>query len=162
MSTMASTMASITLFLMAAFFPTVSFALQGAVQAPGFIGYPVTATTGASVFGKHSKRQADVAAIGQRSGTLYTINISLGTPGQSIPVQFDTGASELWVNPVCSKSSNPSFCNAQPRFTQSSTLVDLGVQGSVQSLGSGGYAGFEYVVDYLTIGCKLSGRTRSK
>jgi hypothetical protein len=160
-------MASTILFLMAAAFPAVSLALQGVVQAPGFIGYPVVATTGASVFGKHSKRQADVAAVGQRSGTLYTINISLGTPGQSVPVQFDTGSSELWVNPVCSKSSNPSFCNAQPRFTQSSTLVDLGVQGGIQSqrsggYGSGGYVEFEYVYDYLTIGCKLSVRSKSK
>lgn len=125
------------------------------VQQAGLIRYPVTAQEGGPIFGKHSnitKRQIGTDSLAQRSGTLYTINLVLGTPGQTVPVQFDTGSSELWVNPVCSKSTTPAFCSSQPRFTASSTLVDYGVQGSV-TYGTG-YADFEYVGDYVGIGCK--------
>lgn len=124
------------------------------VQHDGLIRYPVIPKQGGPIFGKHSnftKRQIDTGSLAQRSGTLYTIEVTLGTPGQTVPVQFDTGSSELWVNPVCSKSTTPNFCNAQPRFTESSTLVDLGVQGQV-TYGTG-YTDFEYVADYVGIGC---------
>lgn len=125
------------------------------VQQDGMIRYPVIAQEGGPLFGKHSnitKRQIGTDSIAQRSGTLYTVNLVLGTPGQSVPVQFDTGSSELWVNPVCSKSTTPAFCQAQQRFTSSSTLVNLGVEGSVKY--GTGYADFTYVSDYVGIGCK--------
>lgn len=128
------------------------------VQLDGLIRYPVVPQLGGSPFGKStaalSKRQFDTGSTTQQIGTLYTINVNLGTPGQSVPVQFDTGSSELWVNPTCSASSDPAFCNAQPRFTSSTTLVDLHVQGQVL-YGTGG-AHFEYVQDYVGIGCKFS------
>ena len=123
---------------------------DGIVEGEGFVRYPVTALQGAPLFGKHTKRQEEVGSLAGQSGTLYTINLILGTPGQSVPVQFDTGSSELWVNPVCSKSTTPAYCSAQPRFTTSTTLVDLGVQGHV-TYGTG-YADFEYVTDYIGIG----------
>ncbi|KAL2018656.1 hypothetical protein VTK56DRAFT_491 [Thermocarpiscus australiensis] len=120
------------------------------VQQDGLIRYPITPRQGAPLFGKHSKRQLETPTASQLSGTLYTIDLTLGTPGQTVPVQFDTGSSELWVNPVCSKSSTPDFCNAQPRFTNSTTLADLDQQGSV-TYGTG-FADFEYVSDYVSIG----------
>ncbi len=126
------------------------------VQQDGLIRYPIIPQEGGLLFGKHSnvtKRQLGTDSQIQRSGTLYTIELTLGTPGQTVPVQFDTGSSELWVNPTCSQSTTPEFCNAQPRFTSSSSLVDYGVQGSV-TYGTG-YANFEYVGDYVSIGCKL-------
>jgi hypothetical protein len=126
------------------------------VQQDGLIRFPVTAQEGGPLFGKHSnitKRQIGTDSLAQRSGTLYTIDLVLGTPGQTVPVQFDTGSSELWVNPDCSKSTTPAFCSAQPRFTTSTTLQNLGVQGSV-TYGTG-YAHFTYFSDYVGIGCKL-------
>jgi hypothetical protein len=125
------------------------------VQEDGLIRYPIIPQQGNPLFGKHAnvtKRQIGTDTLAQLSGTLYTIEITLGTPGQKVPVQFDTGSSELWVNPVCSKSTTPDFCNAQPRFTESSTLEDLDVQGHV-TYGTG-YVDFEYVADYVAIGCK--------
>ena len=125
------------------------------VQQDGLIRYPIIPQEGGSLFGKHSnvtKRQIGTDSQIQRSGTLYTVELTLGTPGQVVPVQFDTGSSELWVNPVCSKSTTPDFCTAQARFTFSTTLVDYGVQGSV-TYGTG-YADFEYVGDFVSIGCK--------
>ncbi|KAK3304875.1 aspartic peptidase domain-containing protein [Chaetomium strumarium] len=123
------------------------------VQQDGLIRYPVIPKTGAPLFGKHTnftKRQVDTDSFARLSGTLYTIELTLGTPGQKVPVNFDTGSSELWVNPVCAQSTTPDFCNAQPRFTESSTLVDLGVTGGV-TYGTG-YADFYYVSDYVAIG----------
>jgi hypothetical protein len=110
---------------------------------------------GVPLFGKHTnftKRQIATDSFMQRSGTFYTIELTLGTPGQMVPVNFDTGSSELWVNPVCAQSTTPDFCDAQPRFTESSTLVDLGATGHV-TYGTG-YADFYYVADYVAIGCK--------
>jgi hypothetical protein len=128
------------------------------VQEDGIVRYPIIPQEGGALFGKHSnvtKRQIGTDSFGQRSGTLYTIELTLGTPGQVVPVQFDTGSSELWVNPVCSQSTTPAYCDAQPRFTASSTLNDLGHQGHV-TYGTG-YADFEYVSDYVSIGCKSAG-----
>lgn len=122
------------------------------VQEDGLIRFPIVPKEGGSPFGKHSKRQISSDTFSSRSGTAYIIELTFGTPGQTVPVQFDTGSSELWVNPVCSKSTTPDFCNAQPRFTFSTSSVDLGVQGSV-TYGTG-YADFEYMADYVAIGCK--------
>ncbi|KAK3331431.1 aspartic peptidase domain-containing protein [Apodospora peruviana] len=148
---------SSSLRFLAAALPAAVLALDGSlfsdtrvVQEPGLIRVPVTATNGAPIIGKFAKRQVNTDSLAAMSGTLYTVNIGLGSPGQTVPVQFDTGSSELWVNPVCSKSTTPDFCNAQPRFTSSTTLVSYGVQGSV-TYGTG-YADFSYMSDYVRLG----------
>jgi len=117
-------------------------------DAPGLVRFPVTAVEGGSIIGKHSKRQTGTPS--SAMGTIYKIDITLGTPGQTVAIQFDTGSSELWVNPTCSQSTDPAFCAAQPRFTYSTSLVDYGVQGSITY--NPGYANFEYVGDVIRIG----------
>lgn len=121
---------------------------------PGFIRFPVTGRTGANPVGKHSKRQEDVTIVDRQSGTLYTIDVTLGTPGQTVPVHFDTGAPELWVNPQCEDGSDKEFCEAQGRFTESSTLDDLDTPG--QLVYGSGYANIQYVSDFVAIGGKTS------
>ncbi|GAB1320916.1 Aspartic peptidase domain-containing protein [Madurella fahalii] len=100
-------------------------------------------------------RQQEAESVGRRSGTLYTIDLLFGTPGQPVPVKIDTGSSELWTNPVCSKSSAPNFCSTMPRFTRSGTLIDLGQQGHIswaRGNADDGYVDFQYEADYVGIG----------
>ncbi|KAK3372061.1 aspartic peptidase domain-containing protein [Podospora didyma] len=128
------------------------------VQQDGLIRYPVTAVLDGPLVGSVSKRQTQVDSFSSRSGMQYIINLVLGTPGQSVPVIFDTGSDELWVNPVCSKSNSPSFCSAQPRFTMSTTIHNQGATGSI-TYGTG-YVDFTYVDDFVKIGsAKVSQQT---
>lgn len=122
-------------------------------EGTGYISFPLTRRTHADLAGKNAKRQESVVATDRLTGTLYTIDITLGSPGQTVPVQFDTGSTELWVNPTCSESINAEFCEQQPRFTQSDTLKILDSVGSEQY--KVGWANFRYVEDSVCIGCKF-------
>lgn len=129
-----------------------------AIQSDGFVRYPLVPQQGAPLVGRHAKRQQGAESIDRRSGTLYTIDLRFGTPGQLVPVKVDTGSSELWTNPTCSKSSAPDFCRVMPRFTMSSTLVDLGAQGYIswaRGNADDGDVNFQYVTDYVGIGCEF-------
>ncbi len=125
------------------------------VRLDGIIRYPIIPREGDS---NVTKRQIPTDTVSQLLGTLYTIEISLGTPPQTVPVQFDTGSSELWVNPVCSRSIYRNLCETSPRFTpsDSSTLSELGSQGEADyTFRQGTYARFDYVRDDVVIGGKL-------
>lgn len=121
------------------------------IQSNGIVRYGITAQRGGDSL---SKRQLGTGAATQRDGSLYTVQVKFGTPGQWVPLQIDTSQAELWANPVCTKALDPNFCRSQPRFTMSSTLIDLGVQGQgvTRSPSSDGYANFQYVSDYIGVG----------
>ncbi|KAF7563920.1 hypothetical protein G7046_g183 [Stylonectria norvegica] len=123
---------------------------NGPVQDSGLLRFPLRATSGAHTVKEKGKRQNDVGLTTQQTGIFYSIDIVLGTPGQTVTVNFDTGSSELWVNPVCSNSTNPTFCETFGRFEESSTFVDLGTKGSI-TYGTG-FTNFEYGYDFLSIG----------
>ena len=122
----------------------------------GFIKYPVTAVNGAGAVGSTGvKRQDAVPLANGKTGTLYTIPLSIGTPAQPVVVVLDTGSSDLWVNPTCSAAPNQvEFCNSFPRFdyTASSTLNDTGTS-FLLSYGKGS-ALVEFVTDVVTLGCE--------
>ncbi|CAM1510670.1 Fc.00g010050.m01.CDS01 [Cosmosporella sp. VM-42] len=120
------------------------------VQEEGLLRFPLKVSKGAPAVKNLTKRQNDVGLTSQQTGFFYSIDLSLGTPGQSISVNFDTGSSELWVNPVCSKSNDPEFCESFGRFGASSTFVDLNTAGGV-TYGSG-YVDFEYGYDFVSVG----------
>ncbi|KAK3330497.1 aspartic peptidase domain-containing protein [Apodospora peruviana] len=72
-------------------------------EGPGFLSFPI----------EHSrrvrsvvKRQEDSSVpLFNVSAISYLIELSIGTPGQSVKVAIDTGSDELWVNPDCNDPS---------------------------------------------------------
>lgn len=126
------------------------------VQYPAILKYPITASSGAPVRAIN-RRQVDNSLTKQLKGNFYSINIEVGTPGQLVSVMFDTGSSELWLNPNCGKADNPELCQQLGRFdsARSSTFNDTGAK-HVTSYGSG-YVNVTYAYDAVNIGsAKLS------
>ncbi|KAG6113425.1 hypothetical protein E4U13_003789 [Claviceps humidiphila] len=118
-------------------------------QEPGMLRYPITVNPGAP--SKHiHRRQQDVAVHAQQSGFFYSIELQVGTPPQPVSVNFDTGSAELWINPVCSKSTDPASCQSYGRFNGSQTYVDTNITNRI-NYGTG-FAQLEYGYDYVQIG----------
>ncbi|KAG6170249.1 hypothetical protein E4U11_002835 [Claviceps purpurea] len=118
-------------------------------QEPGMLRYPITVNSGAP--SKHiHRRQQDVAVHAQQGGFFYSIELQVGTPPQPVSVNFDTGSAELWINPVCSKSSDPASCQSYGRFNGSQTYVDTNITNRI-NYGTG-FAQLEYGYDYVQIG----------
>ena len=69
-------------------------------------------------------------------------------------MSLDTGSSELWVDPVCANSYDPTFCASLPVYypNNSSTAVDVGLPFSI-SYGTGDVSG-EYLTDTVLAGSK--------
>ena len=119
-------------------------------QAPGILRFPVSTTL---IPGKALRsRQADVGLADQKTGLMYTIDVTIGTPGQKVSVQFDTGSPNLWVNPQCSTAPNKELCTKFGQFTHSTTLVDLKQSGQLRY--NIGRVNVEWVYDYVNIGSK--------
>ncbi|KAH8907615.1 acid protease [Coniochaeta sp. PMI_546] len=134
--------------------PSLAFELKEAsvvAQGEDLIRYSINPVTGASSVRK-LKRQDAVGLANRNDGTLYTIDIELGTPPQPITVIIDTGSSDLWVNPICETSGQPDFCTSFPQFdySASSTISDTGY-ADILSYGKGNVT-VEYVSDVVTIG----------
>ena len=118
-------------------------------QQDGILAFPLKASFGAPLVKDITKRQLDAAAESRLTGTLYTIDVTVGTPGQTVSLQVDTGSAETWVNPICSNSYNPQLCVEAGQVTQSTSLTDLYTEGTVQY--GNGYVNFRYYYDFFTI-----------
>lgn len=144
-----------TLYALAAW-PLAAQALESiddnqSAQQGGFIQYTITANTGTT--SKHLRRRQDIADLtSQETGYLYSIELEIGTPPQAVSVNFDTGSSELWVNPVCAKAGDPAFCETFGRYNASTTFVDTKTSGGIKY--GTGYVDFTYGYDYVQLGCK--------
>ncbi|KAI1841747.1 hypothetical protein JX265_007149 [Neoarthrinium moseri] len=104
------------------------------------------------------KRQVPVVLTQQLSGTLYTVNIGIGTPEQPITVLLDTGSSELVVNPTCATGGGATavaFCLTTGVYAEllSLTHTDLLTAATID-YGSG-QATVDYVTDHVDIGATL-------
>lgn len=136
-----------TLFLAA--LPALAYALDD-----GIIRYPIRASPGAPIVKGVTRRQNEVALQAQNTGLFYSIDVTMGTPGQTITVNLDTGSQELWVNPVCDKSNDVSFCESFGHFGESSTFTSINVTGGL--VYGTGYAYYNYGYDFITIGCEYA------
>ncbi|KAJ6781161.1 hypothetical protein PWT90_07872 [Aphanocladium album] len=99
---------------------------------------------------EHMRRQAEAGLENRKTGFFYTIDIEIGTPPQTVAVNFDTGSSELWVNPNCAKSSDEAYCKTFGALGNSSTWVDTNQSGTLKY--GRGHADIKYGYDYVTIG----------
>ncbi|KUJ08226.1 acid protease [Mollisia scopiformis] len=107
-----------------------------------------------SIKHKHREGQTkrgDPASVIFNENSFYLIELSIGTPPQPIDVLLDTGSSELWVNPTCSSSYNPTVCDELPRYDPalSSTSEDLDGTFDI-AYGTGDVSG-EYWWDTVSI-----------
>ncbi|EGX88046.1 yapsin, putative [Cordyceps militaris CM01] len=119
-----------------------------AVELPGLLRFPVSTTERSSA--QPARRQASTDLINQESGSQYLISLSMGTPAQAVQVAFDTGSSELWVNPDCSTSGEADLCRGLGRFVPGASTVSLGKKGGV-TYGKG-QVKFDYVQDTVGLG----------
>lgn len=123
------------------------------VEEGGIMRYSITASKGAR--SKHLHRRQDTAELqSQETGYFYSIELEIGTPPQAVSVNFDTGSSELWVNPECSKATDPAFCQSFGRYNASKTFVDTKANGGIKY--GTGYVDFTYGYDYVQLGCKFT------
>ncbi|KAF5675778.1 aspartic-type signal peptidase [Fusarium heterosporum] len=127
-----------------------AFDLSTDTSPDGLIRFPLKVSTGAPVVKGVTKRQNEVALESQQNGFFYSIDVTLGTPGQQVTVNLDTGSAELWVNPDCDKAQQPSFCSGFGHFGESSTYVDLKTTGGV--VYGTGYAYWNYGYDNVVVG----------
>lgn len=118
-----------------------------AVELPGILKYPIKGVKGSSGL---TRRQTGGNLPSQNHGLFYTIGLNIGTPGTAVEVQFDTGSSELWVNPVCSRADQPATCQALGRLENSSSIKDL--HQSLRLNYGRGYADIEYYSDFVQVG----------
>ncbi|TQS32109.1 hypothetical protein Golomagni_07585, partial [Golovinomyces magnicellulatus] len=119
------------------------------VEREGVLRFPMKVAHGASKHSK-SKRQQAADITSRQTGYFYTIELKMGTPGQAVHVNFDTGSSDLWVNPNCAKANNETYCKSFGQFGGSSSFVDQ-KQSNTLAYGTG-TAEIEYGYDYVTVG----------
>lgn len=138
--------------------PLLAFALVGVTAATGdkYIRYPVTGLgTDGGRIPSFIKRQQDVKVTNQFQGTLYTMPLSIGSPGQEVTVHIDTGSHFTWVNPDCSTAGSDDYedvCIKLPRYnpSASSTFVDRNVTGRTDY--AKGFVEYDYCTENVTVG----------
>jgi len=122
-------------------------------RGKGYLAAPVHAYKGTPKLPRRLKSRQETEPLeNHQLGTTYTVDIEIGTPGQTVTVILDTGSPDLWVNPTCSTSGQPAYCRQFPRFdpSESSSLVDDGFRGTLR-YGKGNVS-LAYVTDTITIG----------
>jgi hypothetical protein len=79
--------------------------------------------------------------------------VTIGSNSQPVAVQLDTGSIELWVNPNCSASQIPSYCDSLPRYdpTTSTSAVEHPNDVFQVTYGSGSVGG-KYYEDTVAAG----------
>ncbi|KAI1492130.1 aspartic peptidase domain-containing protein [Biscogniauxia mediterranea] len=107
------------------------------------------------VYRDRLRRRGTVRATLDNEETLYFVNVTLGTPAQSIRMHLDTGSSDLWVNTpdsdLCSSRSQPCSFAGTYSANDSSTYEYVGSWFNISYVDGSGASG-DYVSDTITIG----------
>jgi hypothetical protein len=84
--------------------------------------------------------------------------VQLGTPGQTVVVQIDTGSAELWVDPQCATAaeSQQALCQNYGYYDPDSSSSAQGPADETGGVayGDGSNATFAYFQDTVTLGGK--------
>lgn len=104
------------------------------------------------------RRQANTEPVDvtlDNAGTLYYVNISLGSPAQNLSVHIDTGSSDLWVSaaasPICRLRSRPCQDTGTYTANASFTYEYLNSGFNISYVDGSGALG-DYVTDTARIG----------
>ncbi|KAL7928232.1 aspartyl proteinase [Trichoderma chlorosporum] len=96
-------------------------------------------------------QEGEVGAEDQQNDSEYLCEVTIGTPGQQLLLDFDTGSSDLWVfSTELSKSTQKGHTIFNP--TSSSTFKKLANQAWQISYGDGSSASGDCGSDNVTIG----------
>ncbi len=120
-------------------------------EGPSVVRFPLSGNKDA--LDRHMRRQSEAGLDNRKTGFFYTIDLEIGTPPQTVAVNFDTGSSELWVNPNCAKASDEAYCKTFGAFGKSASWTSLN-QNTTLKYGRG-HADIEYGYDYVTVGSKF-------
>ncbi|CAE6436821.1 unnamed protein product [Rhizoctonia solani] len=108
--------------------------------------------TGFDLFKKASakvKRQAE-ALVDEKDDLLWAGTTTIGTPGQSFLIDFDTGSADLWVP---SSSCRTSECSPHNKYTASSSSTSKSQSGTFSiQYGDGSTASGPVYSDSVTVG----------
>lgn len=98
---------------------------------------------------KRADEEGSVVATSVDSDTEYVATISVGTPAQSLPMDFDTGSADLWVmgNGVSGTSGHTTYDSSS-----SSTAKKLSGSSWSISYGDGSSSSGDVYTDTVTIG----------
>jgi len=100
------------------------------------------------------KRQSTLQATLDNEETLYFVNVTLGTPGQSLRLDIDTGSSDLWCN-----SAQSDLCSGNTGACAESGTYNANASSTYEYLNGGFYIRYadnsqaqgDYVSDTLGI-----------
>ncbi|KAK1764093.1 acid protease [Phialemonium atrogriseum] len=116
-----------------------------------WVTYPITRAA------RHrplTKRDFDVPLYNVTSIS-YLIELSIGTPGQSVKVAIDTGSDELWVNPNCSSDdltfSQQSECLANDEYNPAKSKTAQVTTDTTEIQYGKGFVELEYVKDNIAL-----------
>jgi hypothetical protein len=104
-----------------------------------------------------TSRSLDIPLLNGYTGLQYWVNITVGTPPQSLSVQLDTGSSDLWIPsthaPVCAVQGGVSGCpNGAFTPSQSSTYKLLAHDFNMSYYNPADNDSGDYISDTLVMG----------